>query len=296
MGGRSGSAASCRAGRGSARRTPQIRGRPFRRHGGRQFDPGPADGGVVLLRRARVPGGALDAGADQADRCGGADRRTASQVRCTCWRWPNRSAVAITSPIRSVEARRARCRRASRPCRCAALAGVKRVVVVCGHDPSLISASRTAWKPRTLPSAGRSPRARCSRSVRVRVMTAAASRARSRSVRSGRSGGRQARVPRVMWPRRSSRSSTLVRVVGGVPTAATELGEVRPGRREVGQGVDLGGGQVEVDEFMSDQRARWRGWRAAGPAARTHLGRSRISRFRIVRYRDTCFKPRFRTG
>src|SRR5580700_11369913 len=207
-----------------------------------QFDPGAADGGVVLLRGACVAGDALDAVADQADGCSraatadgqpgqvhvlavseplGGGHHLPHQLRE--WRGlPGRAVVAWRMTAKPLGRGG---RLLGQPVQMCCVGGV-RVVVVCGHDPSLMSASRTAWKPPTV-SAGRPPRARFSRSVRVRVMTAAASRLESvSSIRTERRS--PARVPRVMWPRRSSRSSTLVSVVGRVPTEAPSWETVRP--------------------------------------------------------------------
>src|SRR5207248_3260655 len=59
----------------------------------------PADGRVVLLRRPRVAGGALDAVADQADPRRNAAAPYGQPRQVDVLRWPNRVAPAITSAI-----------------------------------------------------------------------------------------------------------------------------------------------------------------------------------------------------
>src|SRR5215475_12221741 len=169
-----------------------------------QFYPGPADGRVVLLRRSRVAGGALDPVADQAD---GLRNAAAPHGQ------PRQMDVFTVA-----EPRRARHhlghQRVERSC--AALAHRDTSVRAC-------SAVRRA----AIVSAGRGPSACCSMPVMACRIVAAAWRPEAVSSTSTprRSPSRRLRV---MRPRRSSRSRTLVSVVGRVPAARPSSDTLRP--------------------------------------------------------------------
>src|SRR5690242_2069318 len=114
-----------------------------------ELDPGAADRGVVLLRCAVVTGDALDAVADNVSRRGGAVAADGEPGYVDVLAVPEVFGARhdLTHQLAEWGA----------------------------HDSAFVSAFRTAWNPATA-RADRPPSVRCSRSARVRVMAAAASR------------------------------------------------------------------------------------------------------------------------
>src|SRR5262249_44999016 len=174
-----------------------------------QLHPGAADGGVVLLWCSRVPGGAADAVADQRDGGwhAGVPYGQPGQV----------DVLAVAGALAGGPHLGHQ-----RPEAVGVFAGCR---LGCGHHTTSVSACRPTRSPVSVVS-GRPASAWRSSSAMARWMVSAA------AWPAGVSWIEIARrslvcAPRTRWPRRSSRSSTLVSVLGRVPVAAPRSVAVR---------------------------------------------------------------------